>query len=198
MASSQWIRVWANSGRWWRTGKPGVLQFTVSQSWTRLSDWPTRDCNLQHDKYNHHFPGGAKVNNLPTNAGDAGDTVSIAGFGRSCGIGNSDPFQYSRLEDSMDRGPWQTAVHGVTKVREDWTHTHMQMWACAVLWASPGGSDGEESTCNAGDPDSVPRSGRFPCRNEWPLTPVFLPGEFHGQRSLASYSPWGPKELDTT
>ena len=29
-------------------------------------------------------------------------------------------------------------------------------------------------------------------------TPVFLPGEFHGQRSLAGYSPWGPKESDTT
>ena len=29
-------------------------------------------------------------------------------------------------------------------------------------------------------------------------TPVFLPGEFHGQRSLAGYSPWGHKELDMT
>ena len=33
---------------------------------------------------------------------------------------------------------------------------------------------------------------------EWLPTPVFLPGESHGQRSLADYSPWGPKELDTT
>ena len=34
----------------------------------------------------------------------------------------------------------------------------------------------------------------------WKLqfTPVFLPGKFHGQRSLVGYSPWGPKELDTT
>ena len=31
----------------------------------------------------------------------------------------------------------------------------------------------------------------------WQPTPVFLPGEFHGQRSLAGYSPWGRKELDT-
>ena len=30
------------------------------------------------------------------------------------------------------------------------------------------------------------------------LTPVFLPGKFHGQRSLVGYSPWGHKELDTT
>ena len=96
---------------------------SVTKSWVRLSDWPTRDCNLQHDKYNYHYPGRAVVNNLPTNAGDAGDTVSIPGFGRSLAIENRDPLQYSRLEDSMDRGAWQTAVHGVTKVREDWTHT---------------------------------------------------------------------------
>ena len=35
-------------------------------------------------------------------------------------------------------------------------------------------------------------------RRRWQPTPVFLPGEFHEQRSLASYSPWGCKELDTT
>ena len=35
-------------------------------------------------------------------------------------------------------------------------------------------------------------------RRKWQPTPVFLPGEFHGQRSLASYSPWGFKESDTT
>ena len=33
---------------------------------------------------------------------------------------------------------------------------------------------------------------------KWQSTPVFLPGKFHGQRSLAGYSPWGCKELDTT
>ena len=35
-------------------------------------------------------------------------------------------------------------------------------------------------------------------RKEWQPTPVFLPGEFHGQRSLTGYSPWSHKELDTT
>ena len=35
-------------------------------------------------------------------------------------------------------------------------------------------------------------------RREWQPTPVFLPGEFHGQRSLVGYSPWGHKELDMT
>ena len=34
-------------------------------------------------------------------------------------------------------------------------------------------------------------------RREWQPSPVFLPGEPHGQRSLKGYSPWGCKELDT-
>ena len=38
----------------------------------------------------------------------------------------------------------------------------------------------------------------FPWRRKWQPTPVFLPGESHGRRSLVGYSPWGRKELDTT
>ena len=63
----------------------------------------------------------------------------------------------------------------------------------------PCGSAGKESTCNAGDLGLIPGLGRSPGgRWEWLPTPVLLPGEFHGQRSLVGYSPWGPKELDTT
>ena len=40
--------------------------------------------------------------------------------------------------------------------------------------------------------------GKIPWRREWQPSPVFLPGEFHGQRSLTGYNPWGYKELDTT
>ena len=50
---------------------------------------------------------------------------------------------------------------------------------------------------NAGDSGSIPRSGRS-WRKKWQLTPVFLPGKSHGQRSLAGYSPWACKDLDTT
>ena len=60
----------------------------------------------------------------------------------------------------------------------------------------PGGSAGKESTCNAGDLGSIPGSGRSPGKGYG--NPVFLPGEFHGQRSLVGYSPWGHKEVDTT
>ena len=40
--------------------------------------------------------------------------------------------------------------------------------------------------------------GKIPWRREWHSAPVFLPGEFHGQRSLVGYSPWDHKEPDTT
>ena len=39
---------------------------------------------------------------------------------------------------------------------------------------------------------------KIPWRRAWLTTPVFLAGEFHGQRSLAGYSPWGCKESDMT
>ena len=52
------------------------------------------------------FPGGAVVKNLPANARDPGDAGSIPGLGRSPGVGNRNPLQYSCLENSMDRGAW--------------------------------------------------------------------------------------------
>ena len=53
---------------------------------------------------------------------------------------------------------------------------------------------------NAGDTETwVPSLGlEGPWRREWQSTPVFLPGKFHGQRSLAGYSALGRKELDMT
>ena len=43
-----------------------------------------------------------------------------------------------------------------------------------------------------------PWMGKIPWRKEWLPTPVFFPGEFHGQRSLTDYSPWDHRELHTT
>ena len=48
-------------------------------------------------------------------------------------------------------------------------------------------------SAKAGDLGSISRLGRFPWRRKWQLTPVFLPRESHGQRSLVGYSPWGRK-----
>ena len=63
----------------------------------------------------------------------------------------------------------------------------------STIGNSPGGSDGKESACNAGD-----LVREIPWRRKWQPTPVFLPGEFLGQRSLMGYSPWGHKDSDMT
>ena len=63
----------------------------------------------------------------------------------------------------------------------------------------PGGSDSKESACNAGKLGLIPGLERSPGEgNGWLPTPIYWPGEFHGQKSLAGYSPWGRKELDKT
>ena len=54
-------------------------------------------------------------------------------------------------------------------------------------------SGGKESACNSGDQGSIPGSGRSPGEGN-----SYLPGEFHGQRSLEDYSPWSRKESDRT
>ena len=73
----------------------------------------------------------------------------------------------------------------------------------AILEAKgfPDGSEVKASACNAGDLGLIPGSGRSPGEGngrKWQHTPVFLPGESHGWRSLVGYSPLGRKELDTT
>ena len=68
----------------------------------------------------------------------------------------------------------------------------------------PGGASGKESACQWRRHRRCKRRGSDPwvmkkrMEREWLPTPVFLPGEFHGQRSRAGYSPWGRKESDTT
>ena len=61
------------------------------------------------------FIQGSPVKKLTANAGDARDSGSIPELGRSPGVGNGSSFQYSCMENSMDRGIWQTTVHGVAK-----------------------------------------------------------------------------------
>ena len=62
----------------------------------------------------------------------------------------------------------------------------------------PGGSDGKSVClqCRRSGFDSW--VGKIPWRRKWQPTPVFLPGKFHGQRSLVGYSQWGHKESDRT
>ena len=67
---------------------------------------------------------------LPANAGDIRDMGSIPGLGRLLGGGIDNPFQYSCLENPMDRGAWWATVHGVKKswtgLKQLSTHTMLQ------------------------------------------------------------------------
>ena len=64
------------------------------------------------------LPGGTVVKNLLDNAGYARDVGLILESGRSLGVGNGNPLQYSCLENPMDREAWWATVHGVVK---SWT-----------------------------------------------------------------------------
>ena len=63
-----------------------------------------------------YFPGGASVvKEPPANAGGTGNSGSIPGSERTPGGGNGNLFQYSCLENPMDRGTWWATVHNITK-----------------------------------------------------------------------------------
>ena len=62
----------------------------------------------------------------------------------------------------------------------------------------PGGSDSQESACNAGDLGLIPGLGRFLGGGHSNPLQYSCPENPHGQRSLAVYSPWSCKEPDMT
>ena len=79
-----------------------------------------------------------------------------------------------------------------------YTHTHIHYIYISIVIYRKGGSAGKESALQCRRSGFNPWVGKIPWRREWLPTPVFLPGEFNGQRTLAGCSPWGHKELDTT
>ena len=68
------------------------------------------------------FPGDSMVKNPPANAGDMG---SIPGWRRSPEQGNDNPLRYYCLENPMNRGAWQAALHGLAE-SDTTEHAHMQ------------------------------------------------------------------------
>ena len=81
----------------------------VPKSRTRLSNWTELNW-IYHMDLSH----GSVVKHLPANTGSVS---SIPGLGRSPGEGNSNPLQYSCLENPKNWGAWWATVHGVTRVR---------------------------------------------------------------------------------
>ena len=153
MASpTQWTWAWVNSGSWWWTGRPGVLQSMGLQSRTRLSDWT--ELFITHD-----------------------DRFITPAFPAIC--------FHSYLIWGLNLYCIQCFLFMI-----------MHFFHRAFRWRR-----GKESACQCRRLKRGrfnPWVGKLPWRRAWQLTPVFLPGVFHGQRNLAGYSPWGCKEMDTT
>ena len=82
------------------------------------------------------FPGGAVVKNLPANGGDTRDTGSITGLGRSSGVENGNPLQYSCLKNSMDRGAWWATFMWLQGDRHDWTIEHYTPDTVTGIWGT--------------------------------------------------------------
>ena len=87
----------------------------------------------------------------------------------SNGEGNGNPLRYSCLENSMDGGAWYATYSPWGCKESDTTERLHFLSFYSSFW-----------------------------RRKWQRTPVFLPGESHGQRGLVGYGLWGCKELDTT
>ena len=97
----------------------------------------------------------------------------------------------------MDRECWWATVNEVAKKWDMTEQLNKQQKTKTFKWASLVAQMVKAPVCNAGDPGSIPGSGRSP-EKEMATTPVLLPGKFHGWRNLVGYSPWGHKESDTT
>ena len=119
------------------------------------------------------------------------------------------------LCDPVDYNPPGPSVHGFLQARilewvaipspEDFPNPEIKPMSPALqadsLLSEPDGASGKEPSCQCRRykrPGLSPWVGEIPWSRKWQPTPVFLPGESHGQRSLVGYTPWGHKELGTT
>ena len=125
------------------------------------------------------FSGGASGKEPACTAGDMRDQGSIPGSGRPPREGNGSPCQHSCQENPMHRGAWWPRC----------TEARLKGLRAVVHTGFPRGSATKQPP-QGRRPGLDPRSGQEGPRRRWQPTPVFLPGESHGQRSLVGYSPW--------
>ena len=114
-----------------------MLSLCPVTSWRKGWAWKLANCFLQSPRrlirplgplwFSHHQVA-LVVKNPPANAGDLRDEDSIPGLGRSPGEGNSNPLQYSCLENPIDRGTWWATVHGVTKSQTQLKQLSSNKW----------------------------------------------------------------------
>ena len=113
------------------------------------------------------FPGGSDGKEFTCNAGDLGWILAL---GRSPAGGHGNPLQYFCLEHPHEQrslagySPWGRKESDTTKQLSIVQHSMY------IYWGFLGSSTGKESTCNAGDPGSIPWSGRSPAEGiSYPL-----------------------------
>ena len=128
-----------DSRAWW------AVVYRVAQSWTRLKRLSSSS-SLGFLGF-PGFPCGSAGKESTCNAGDLG---SIPGLVRSTEGGQGNSLQYSCLENPMDRGAWQAAVHGVAQSQT------------LLKQLRTGASVVKNPPANAGDVASIPGSGRSP------------------------------------
>ena len=133
--------------------------------------------------------------NLPANVEDIQDADSIPGLGRSPGEGNGNPFQCFCLENP--HGERSLAGYGAWGRKE----LDMTKYSTVRVLGFSDGTSGKEPACQCGRHKRHwfdPWVGKIPWRRARQPTPVLLPEESCGQRSLVVCSPWGHTESDTT
>ena len=126
------------------------------------------------------WPGGTVVKNPPANAGDERFVSSIPGSGRSRGVGNGNPLQYSCLENPVDRGAWWATVHGVPKSQTQPSTAQHILLDMASLVAQ----QVKNPFVPVKETQVKSLSWEDPLEKVWQPTLEFLPGELHGQRNL--------------
>ena len=174
--TDQWTWVWASSGSWWWTRKPGVhgvaeLDTTEQLNWT---DWLSSEAKLGF----FFCPTSRAVvnvgNRLPPQVTFHVDSFSATVF--KCTFPQlthreeKDKILLFLDTTTIDRGlPWWLSCQRI------------------CLYCRRPGFDPLD-----------PWFRKIPWRRKWQPTPVLLPGKFPGQRSLVGYSLWDPNKLDTT
>ena len=104
-----------------------------------------------------------------------------------CSYGNHQTWWYVQIELGH-------ALFSIQLSEKDWSlFTYSEGFS--------GGASGKEPTCQCRKHKRNrfnPLVRKIPWKRKWQPTPAFLPGKFHGQRSLVGYGPWGCKKSDTT
>ena len=103
------------------------------------------------------------------------------------------------IKINLDYKKWST-ISQTNKGRICWLkHTAHMNCQCLFIWMDfLGGSDGKKISLQRKRPGFGPWVRKILWKREWLPTPVFWPGEVHGQKSLAGYSSCGRKQADTT